>query len=150
MHNSLVTIGNGGNKPEQAQLTILYNQGKDEYQIEQMLAPDEQMELDFGKLIRNQVPDKNGHTMPPGLTSGTYRIRDLSDSAAGGLYEGKVILDKTYGHAAYGCAICCGYEYPFMEYNPLYVVTDGYGDQYVEAGDSCGGGTQVITGDFPT
>ena len=61
-----------------------------------------------------------------------------------------MILDKTYGHAAYGCAICCGYEYPFMEYKPLYVVTDGYGDQYVEAGDSCGGGTQVITGDFPT
>ncbi len=74
-HNSLVTVGNGGNKPERAQLTILYNQGKDEYQIEQMLAPDEQMELDFGKLIRDQVPDKNGHTMPP-----EPHLRNLSHS----------------------------------------------------------------------
>jgi hypothetical protein len=149
-HNSLVTVGNGGNKPARAQLTILYNQGSGQYQIEKMLAPDEQMWLDFGKLIHDQVPDKDGHTLPPDLASGTYRIRDLSDRAAGGLYEGKVILDKTYGHAAYGCAICCGFEDVFMEFDPLSVPVSGYGDQEVEAGDSCGGGTQNITGDFPT
>ncbi len=61
-----------------------------------------------------------------------------------------MILDKTYGHAAYGCAICCGYGYPFMEYDPLDVLISSNGDQLVEAGDSCGGGTQTITGDFPT
>jgi hypothetical protein len=38
MHDSLVTIGNGGNKPERAQLTILYNEGKGQYQVEQVLA----------------------------------------------------------------------------------------------------------------
>ena len=115
-----------------------------------MLAPDEQMWLDFGKLIHDQVPDKDGRTLPPDLASGTYRIRDLSDGAAGGLYEGKVTLDRTYGHAAYGCSICCGYEDVFMEFNPLAVAVSGYEDQSVEAGDSCGGGTQNITGDFPT
>jgi hypothetical protein len=26
------------------------------------------------------------------------------------LYEGKIITDKTYGHATYGCIICCGYD----------------------------------------
>ena len=149
-HNSLVTVGNGGNKPARAQLTILYNQGSGQYQIEQMLAPDEQMWLDFGKLIHDQVPDKDGHTLPPDLASGTYRIRDLSDSAAGGLYEGKVTLDKTYGHAAYGCSICCGYEDVFMEFNPLAVAVGGYEDQDVFAADSCGGGQQNITDDFPT
>jgi hypothetical protein len=56
MHDSLVTVGNGGNKAERAQLTILYNQGRDQYQVERLLAPDEQMALDFGKLIRDQVP----------------------------------------------------------------------------------------------
>jgi hypothetical protein len=149
-HNSLVTVGNGGDKPARAQLTILYNQGSGQYQVEQMLAPDEQMWLDFGNLIHDQVPDKDGHILPPDLASGTYRIRDLSDRAAGGLYEGKVTLDKTYGHAAYGCAICCGYEDVFMEFNPLAVAVNGYEDQEVEAGDSCGGGTENITGDFPT
>ena len=83
MHNSLVTIGNGGNKPERAQLTILYNQGTGKYQVEQTLAPDEQMAFDFGKLIRDQVPDKNGHTLPPDLTYGAYRILDLPALTAG-------------------------------------------------------------------
>ena len=149
-HNSLVTVGNGGNKPALAQLTILYNQGSGQYLIEQMLAPDEQMWLDFGKLIHDLVPGKDGNSLPLDLASGTYRIRDLSDSAAGGLYEGKVTLDKTYGHAAYGCSICCGYEDVFMEFNPLAVAVNGSFDQEVEAGDSCGGGTQNITTDFPT
>ena len=63
-------------------MTILYIQGSSQYKIEQMLAPDEQMWLDFGKLIHDQVPDKDGHTLPPDLASGSYRIRDLSDSAA--------------------------------------------------------------------
>jgi hypothetical protein len=61
-HNSLVTIANGGNTPARAQLTILYNQGSGQYQLEQALAPDEQIGLDFSKLIHDQVPDKNGHT----------------------------------------------------------------------------------------
>ncbi len=150
MHNSLVTVGNGGNKAQRAQLTIFYNQGSGQYQVEQTLGPDEQMAFDFGKLIRNQIPDKSGHTLPPDLTFGTYRILDLTDSAAGGLYEGKVILDKTYGHAAYGCAICCGPEFALMEYDPLAVAVSGWGDQEVLASNSCGGGQQNVTGDFPT
>jgi hypothetical protein len=150
MHNSLVTVGNGGSKPAKAELTILYNQGRDQYQIEQMLAPDEQMLIDFGKLIRNQVPDKSGHVLPPELTSGAYRLRDLADHAAGGLYEGKVIVDKTYGHAAYGCGVCCGPEFALMEFDPLAVTTSATSTQTVQAPNSCGGGTQNVTGDFPT
>lgn len=124
-HDSLITIGNGGNKPTRAGLTILYNHGNGQYQIEQALAPDEQVLVDFGKLIRNQIPDNDGHTLPPDLTSGTYRLRDLKDSAAGAVYEGKVIVDKTYGHAAYGCMICCGPIAAFFEFNPLGVAVGG-------------------------
>jgi hypothetical protein len=150
MHDSLVTVGNGGSKPARAELTIIYDQGSEQYQIEQTLAPDEQMLVDVGKLIRNQVPDKNGHVLPPDLTSGAYRIRDLADSAAGGVYEGKVIVDKTYGHAAYGCGICCGPEFALMEFNPLAVIASATSAQQVQAPNSCGGGTQTLTGDFPT
>jgi hypothetical protein len=104
-HNSLVTIANGSDKIARAQLTILYNHGSGQYQLEQTLAPDEQMALDFGKLIHDQVPDKNGHFLPPGLTEGTYRLLDLNENPVGSLYEGKEIVDKTYGHASYTCMI---------------------------------------------
>ena len=147
---SSVTIGNGGNKPAKAELTILYNQGSEQYQVEQMLAPDEQMLVDLGKLIRNQVPDKNGHVLPPELTSGAYRLRDLEHNPLGALYEGKVIVDKTYGHAAYGCGVCCGPDAPTMAFDPLAVSIDDYADQYVQALNSCGGGVQDFTDDFST
>ena len=150
MHDSLLTVGNGGNKPAKAELTILYNQGSEQYQVEQMLAPDEQMLVDFGKLIRNQVPDKNGHVLPPELTSGAYRLRDLEHNPLGALYEGKVIVDKTYGHAAYGCGVCCGPDAPTMAFDPLAVSIDDYADQYIQALNSCGGGVQDFTDDFST
>jgi hypothetical protein len=149
-HNSLVTIANGGNTPALAQLTIFYNQGSSQYQIEQTLAPDQQMALDFGKLIHDRVPDKNGNTLPPDLTSGAYRLRDLTEAPLGNLYEGKVVVDKTYGHAAYGCMICCGPNIPWMMYSPLSVLVNGFEDQQVEAGNSCTGRPGIITGDFPT
>jgi hypothetical protein len=115
-----------------------------------MLAPDEQMLVDFAKLIRNQIPDKNAHVLPPELSSGAYRIHDLADPVAGGVYEGKVIVDKTYGHAAYGCGVCCGPEAPLMEFDPLEVATATSTDQQVQARNSCGGGVQDFTVDFPT
>jgi hypothetical protein len=39
--------GNGSCKPTRAELTILYNQGTEQYQIERTLARDEQMLVDF-------------------------------------------------------------------------------------------------------
>ena len=150
LHNSLVTIANGGNTPARAQLTILYNQGTGQYQVERALAPDEQIVLDFGKLIRNQVPDKNGHTLPPGLTGGTYRLLDLNDNPLGSLYEGKVIVDKTYGHASYGCMICCGPNNPYMLYDPLAVLDGGSQGQVIKAVNSCNSQLVTVTGDFPT
>jgi hypothetical protein len=149
-HNTLSTISNGGNKPAHAQLTILYNQGSGQYQIEQTLAPDEQMALDFGKLIHNQVPDKNGHTLPPDLTWGTYRLLDLNDNPLGSLYEGKVIVDKTYGHASYNCVICCGPNNPWMVYNPISLGVNGSANQGVQAMNSCSQHVVTVTGDFPT
>jgi len=108
------------------------------------------MLVDLGKLIRNQVPDKDGDTLPPDLTSGAYRIRDLTDTAVGNLYEGKVIVDKTYGHAAYGCGICCGYVDALMGYDPLGVAVASSSAQQVYTEESCGGGTVLLTEDFPT
>lgn len=98
---------NGGTKPAQAAFTIYYHQGTQKYELEQTLQPDEQMWIYVGKLIREHVPDKNGNTLPEDLTSGSYELRDLTNVGVGTLFEGKVIYDKTYGHAAYGCGFCC-------------------------------------------
>jgi len=37
-----------------------------------------------------------------------------------------VIVDKTFGHVAYGCATCCGYfASPWMYYDPIDVGLSG-------------------------
>jgi len=128
-HNSFITAGNGGTKPTLAAFTIFYNQGAQRYDLEQTLQPGEQMWMDVGKLIREHVQDKNGRTLPLDLTSGSYEIRDLTNTGVGTLFEGKVTYDKTYGHVAYGCAYCCIYSRATLWYDPIgvpfYPVADG-------------------------
>jgi hypothetical protein len=136
-HSSIITAGNGGTKPTQAAFTIFYNQGTQRYDLEQTLQPDEQMWIDIGKLIREQVPDKNGKALPADLTSGSYEFRDLTNRGVGTLFEGKVIYDKTYGHVAYGCAACCGWGLPYVWYDPIAVPFGGPAGQGVDAPDEC-------------
>jgi hypothetical protein len=140
LHSSIITAGNGGTKPTQAAFTIFYNQGTEKYEIEQALQPDEQMWIDVGKLIREHVPDKNGKALPSDLTMGSYEFRDLTNKGVGTLFEGKVIYDKTHGHVAYGCALCCGYDTPYVWYDPLGIPSDGGMPQGIDGADMCNGG----------
>jgi hypothetical protein len=136
-HSSIFTAGNGGTKPALAAFTIFYNQGAEKYQLEQTLQPDEQMWIDVGKLIREHVPDKNGKTLPEDLTSGSYEIRDLTGSGLGTLFEGKITYDKTYGHAAYGCATCCDFQRPTLNYSTLGIPYKGTSQDGVTAYQLC-------------
>ncbi len=60
-----------------------------------------------GGIIREQIPDRDGHTIPPTVTSGSSEPWDLDHPGLGHVFEGKLVLDKTYGRAFYGCNICC-------------------------------------------
>jgi hypothetical protein len=147
-HNSIITTGNGGTKPTQAAFTIFYNQGTQRYDLEQTLQPDEQMWIDIGKLIREHVADKNGKTLPADLTSGSYEFRDLTNTGVGTLFEGKVIYDKTYGHVAYGCAQCCGYQRPTLFYDPLGIPFQGTSPNGVTSYEVCSASYLDISSNF--
>ncbi len=111
-HNSIAAIGNGGTRATEALVTLHYNQGTEKYEIRKTILPGDQIWLNLGELIHNNIPDSKGRTMPATLESGTYDIVDLDPGIGGNLFEGKVILDKTYGHLAYGCGVCCpDYDY---------------------------------------
>lgn len=110
-HDSLITAGNGGSKPTRLGVTIFYNGGTGKYTMApKSLAPGEQVWLDMSHLIRDHVPDAKGQTLPIDLSSGTYELQDLDDPSIGSIYEGKLTLDRTYGQAAYGCSLCCGWD----------------------------------------
>jgi hypothetical protein len=75
-------------------------------------------------------------------------FRDLSDPVIGSLFEGKVIYDKTYGHVAYGCAICCGYTGQVLTFNPLGIPFGDGSQNGVQAQDSCGGNVVDVSNSF--
>ena len=137
-HNSIIAAGNGGSAPAKTLFTIYYDSGKKRYDLEQELKPHEQIWVDVGKLIHDQLPDKNGLLLPPDLMMGSYELQDLTDRGIGNLYEGKVIVDKTFGHVAYGCATCCGWNAsPWMYYDPIGVGVDYGSTQDVWDRDNC-------------
>ena len=118
-HNTFITTGNAGSESTAAEVTLFYNGGKSECRIEKMLAPGQQLWLDVGRLVHDQVPDSDGRTLPPDTMMGSYELRDLDHATVGQLYEGKLIIDKTYGHASYGCGTCCGDGVPTLLPNPF-------------------------------
>lgn len=137
-HNSIITAGNGGTIPIKTQITIYYDAGKKHYDLEQRLKPREQMWVDVGKLIREGVPDKDGKVLPPDVTMGSYELQDLTDSGVGNVFEGKITVDKTFGHAVYACATCCGYsDSPYMFYDPIAVAVGLENNQDVWDMDFC-------------
>lgn len=138
-HDSIITAGNGGTKPTRTGFTLFYNEGTEKYELEQDLKPDEQMWIDVGELVHEQIPDKNGKTLPVDLASGSYEFRNLTDPGDATLFEGKVIYDKTFGHVAYGCSSPCCDVNPYMAYNPLGVPLLGTSTQDVWVPDNCGG-----------
>jgi hypothetical protein len=145
-HNSLITTGNGGSETTKAQVTLFYNGGKSRYRIEKLLMPGQQLLLDVGQLIRNQVPDTDGTVIPPETMMGSYELRDLDHPAVGLLYEGKLTIDKTYGHASYGCGTCCGYVKATLQPNP-FSSPPGFGYQdFYQAQEQCGGTWDDYTG----
>lgn len=68
----------------------------------------------------------------------------------GALFEGKVIIDKTYGSVTYGCFICCG---PTDTQHEPYSPSIGVSSQLsgdITGTNSCGGGTDYITSYYDT
>ncbi len=143
--NSLITTGNGGSEPTRAAMTLFYNDGKSSYTIEKLLEPGEQIWADVGEIIRAQIPDKEGKTIPPDVMMGSYELRDLDHRGIGYLYEGKLIIDKTWGHGYYGCAGCCGFYASRMDPNPMggAMTTGAYNE--ADAEENCGDGWQDVT-----
>ncbi|HEY6770657.1 MAG TPA: hypothetical protein VI386_38425 [Candidatus Sulfotelmatobacter sp.] len=137
-HNALIAVTNGGNRPTDALLTIHYNNGQQKYEMQQSIAAGDQMWLNVAELIRNQVPDRKGRTLPADLTVGTYELEDLNPGLGGNLIEGKVSLDKTWGHLAYGCIQCCGYS-PYLSPDTLGLGVGGNGTIGAYGENNCTG-----------
>jgi hypothetical protein len=145
-HDTIIAVGNADTTAAKAQITLYYNSGKGKYLVESTLAHDEQVWLDIAKLVRNQVPDVNGTTIPLTVMSGSYELATVTDKPTDGLFEGKLVVDKTYGYAVHGCALCCPHEYDerWLVQDPLNLSVGGSNPQSVWGIDACNNNTVQI------
>ncbi|HEY6770654.1 MAG TPA: hypothetical protein VI386_38410 [Candidatus Sulfotelmatobacter sp.] len=137
-HNAIVAVTNGGNRATDALLTLHFENGTKNYEIQQTIQPGEQMWLNLSDLIHHGVPDRKGNALPADVTSGTYDLEDLNPGLGGNLIEGKVVLDKTWGHLTYGCLTCCGYS-PYLSPDPVNVTVNGVGGISTFGTNNCTG-----------
>jgi hypothetical protein len=147
-HASLIAVGNGSGLPVNAELTIFYDHGRGAYRLDKTIPGADQWYVNMAQLIGEQVRDKDGNTIPVGTTDGAYRLVQLDNLGHESLFEGKVITDKTYGHATYGCMTCCGYldsDYglPFLVNDPTNVGIDSQ-EVDVYGTNACSGGEDGI------
>lgn len=117
-HNSLIAVTNAGKKPTEAVLTFHYNHGQEHYQVRRTIAPGDQLWLNLGDIIHGRIPDSKGKMFPSDLNWGTYDLREPGHAGDPSLFEGKIIVDKTYGHLAYSCTACCGLSIPGIQADP--------------------------------
>lgn len=145
-HNTFITTGNGGSEATTAEVTLFYNGGTSRYRTEKMLSPGQQLWLDIEHLVHDQIPDSDGHTLPPDTMTGSYELRDLDHATVGQLYEGKLVMDKTYGHAAYGCGSCCGYDTVVFDPTTFGGPPGIDNPEFIHANDTCSGTVDDVTG----
>jgi hypothetical protein len=77
--------------------------------------------------------------------TGSYELRDLDHAYVGELYEGKLVIDKTYGHAAYGCALCCGYHGVVLTPSRFSGPPGINNNDVIDATEQCGGFVDDVT-----
>jgi hypothetical protein len=113
--------------------------------MERLLQPGQQIWADVGSIIGNQTPDKDGNMISQAVTAGSYEVRDVDNPVHGKVYEGKLILDKTYGHAAYGCGVCCGYKWVAFDPASYSGAVGNSTADFLLAGNACTGLSDDVT-----
>ena len=146
-----MAVTNTGQKATNALLTLHYDNGEKNYELQQTIAPGDQMWINLTQPIRNRVADRNGNSLPVDLKTGTYELRDLSPGV-GHLHVDGVALDDTFGFSAVPppCPSCCplvsiAFDSGFLDLP--FGTTDPVG---IVGINQCTGGSEALTPDFTT
>lgn len=141
---------NIGSKPTDALLTLHYDNGQKSYELQQTIAPGDQMWVNLAQLVRNRVADRNGNTLPVDLNTVTYDVKDLTPAGLG-IMMTSLATDVTYGfHSSPPQIECCSYNGIQFSPTDLDVVLDGTENMDVFGFDSCSSQPEPISPFFPS
>ena len=147
-HNAIAAITNIGSKPTNALLTLHYDNGKKSYELQQTIAPGDQMWVNLAQLVRNRVADRNGNTLPADVSSVTYQVQDLAPGSHG-LMANALALDASFGFQVLPPILrCCGANQPVWEPGLFNLLPGASADGQIWGVDQCTGEPINLTPDF--
>ncbi|MGA2694697.1 MAG: hypothetical protein ABSE92_01465 [Terriglobales bacterium] len=146
-HNGLISVTNGGAKPADTLLTLHYDSGMKKYELEQTIAPGDQLWFNVEDLIHNRIADRKGNLLPADLTSGTYDLQQIGGK--GTLLPASQSADSTWGHEIRGGQVdCCGDYGSSFEPGSFDLVENQPNPFEVTGINQCTGATEDLTSLF--
>jgi hypothetical protein len=147
-HNHIAAITNVGSQATDALLTLHYNNGEKKYELQQSLAPGEQMWVNLEQLVRHRVADRSGNFLPVDVSAVTYDVHDLTPGGRS-LIASDLAVDTAAGQAVPNCPYCCAYyDSPYFSPDPVQILLDGFQNLDIFGINGCNHQATLITGDF--
>lgn len=147
-HNEIAAITNIGAKPTDALLTLHYDNGQKKYEMQQPIAPGDQMWINLAQLVRNRVADRHGNTLPADVSSVTYETQD-STPGSYSLMANTLALDGSFGFQAVPPILrCCGADGAIWNPDAFDLVLDGTEFGSISGTNQCTGLPMDISGEF--
>lgn len=148
-HNQISAVTNIGSKPTKTLLTLHYDNGQKSYELQQTIAPGDQMWVNLAQLVRDRVADRNGKTLSIDIGAVTYDLRDLAPGL-GNLNVGGLALDDTFGFsvAPPPCPTCCTFSNVSFDPGSVDLVVGTADSVGIDGTNSCTNGDSVLTPDF--
>lgn len=149
-HDAIIAVTNAGAVATQARLKLHYEKGEGKYEVQRTLKPGQQIWLRLAELIRNQIPDRSGNTLPISLSNGTFEVQDLQ-SLSGSLLVSAISFDNTWGGRVQPrVPECCGINVPAQFFPSFFDIppNDLWNVFETVANDACTGDQDNLGGDM--
>jgi hypothetical protein len=148
-HNYIAAITNVGTKATDALLTLHYDNGGKKYELQQTVAPGEQMWVNLAQLIRGRVTDRKGNLLPVDVSAVTYDVQELTPGGSS-LMASDLAVNSALGQVVPNCISCCGYSQSSASFNPypVDVIINDLETVGITAVNTCSGWKDFITVDI--
>ncbi len=144
--NSMYSIWNPTDKPQDVLVSLYYDSGKGKYKIPVHVAPQASVMLDLKNIIEANAPDAEGNVFPANTSEGSATI-ESADGPTGqmNLIVSGAVFNVVTG-TCFGCCVpCCGTSDMYL--NPSSdSCTVGDTEQFSGEEEDCEGSTFEVSG----
>ncbi len=116
-YSSVVSISNTREKTSEYRVTINYEGGRYSLSVKE-LAAGETAIFDLRDIRDEQVPDKDGNTIPRSVRSGQFRWSLIGDDTSRLIGRSEVVSLSKGVSSSFSCPVCCPDSFAGFEFSP--------------------------------